>query len=106
AVHVPDWFRVSEVDLFGRSGERLPQAHLVVDAHACVPSLHAVHADHAAVRVLGITATDARRGGIGAQDQDDVPLLELQDLHDLRVDPDDPTTRVRGFRLRDAQEFL
>src|SRR5439155_22735295 len=39
-------------------------------------------------------------------DQDDVPFLELEDLHDLGVDPDDPSTCVRGFRLRDAQKFL
>ena len=106
AAHDSDRFRGSEGDLLGRAGERLPEAHLVVDAHAGVPSLHAIHADHAAVRVLGIPATDARRGGLGAQDQDDVPFLELQDLHDLGVDSDDPTTRVRGLCLRDAQKFL
>src|SRR5437588_2338002 len=52
AAHDPDRFRWSEGDLLGGTGERLPEAHLVVDAYAGVPSLHAVHADHAAVRVL------------------------------------------------------
>src|SRR5436853_346535 len=106
AAHNPNRFRRGEGDLLGGTSERLPEAHLVVDAHAGVPSLHAVHADHPAVRVLGIPATDARRRGLGAQDQDDVPFLELEDLHDLGVDPDDPSTCVRGFRLRDAQKFL
>jgi len=68
--------------------------------------LHAVHADHAAVRVLGIAALYARGGGLGAQDQDDVPFLELQDFHDLRVEADDAATRVRGFCLRDSEELL
>src|SRR6267143_5681195 len=106
SAHDPDRFRGGQGDLLGGAGERLLEAHLVVDADPGVPPLHAIHADHAAVRVLGIAASYDRRGRLAAQDQDHVAFLELQDLHDFGVEVDDPATRVRGLRLRDSEKFL
>src|SRR6059036_2468513 len=71
-----------------------------------IPTLHPVHPDHAAVRVLGISGANPGSGGLRALDEDDVPFLQLEDLHDLGVDAHDPAARVRGFRLGDPEEFL
>jgi len=66
--HDPDRLRRREGHLLGRSRQGLLQADLVVDPHPGVAALHPVHADHAAVRILGISATDAGGGGLRAQD--------------------------------------
>src|SRR5207245_2808906 len=35
-----------------------------------------------------------------------VPFSQMEELHDLRVDPDNPTTYVLGLRLQDPQELV
>ncbi len=104
--HDADRFRRREAQLVRGPGERLPKADLVVQAHARVATLHAVHADHPAVRVLRVAAAHARGGRLRSLDEYDVPFLEFQDPHDFRVDPDDPATGVRGLRLGDPKELL
>ena len=104
--HDPDRLRRREGHLLGRSRQGLLQADLVVDPHPGVAALHPVHADHPAVRVLGISAAHAGGGGLRAQDQDDVAFLQIEDLHDLGIQVDDPAARVGGLRFRDPEELL
>ena len=106
AAHDPNRLGRGERHLLRGPGERLAQADLVVDAHARVPALHPVHPDDPAVRVLGVSAADPRGGRLRALDEDDVPFLQVEDLHDLGVDAHDPAARVGGLRLGDPEEFL
>ena len=106
AAHDPDRFGRRERDLLRGAGQRLAQAHLVVDPDARVPALHPVHPNHAAVRVFRIAAADPGRGRLRPFDEDDVPFLQFEDLHDLGVEPHDSTTRIRGLRLGDSKELL
>src|SRR5207245_446049 len=78
-----------ERDLLRGAGQRLAEAHLVVDPDARVPALYPVHPDHAAVRVFRITAADPGRGRLRPFNEDDVPFLQFEDLHDLGVEPHD-----------------
>src|SRR5881397_1879311 len=95
-----------ERHFLGRAGERLAQTDFVVDPDAGVAALHPVHSDHAAIRVLGIPVAYSGGGRLRAFDEDDVAFLQLEDLHDLGVDPHDPAARIGGLRLGDPEEFL
>jgi len=106
APHDPDRLRGGEAHLFRGLCERPAEADLVVDPHSRVPPLDAVHADDPAVRVFRIPTSDASGGRLRALDEDDVPLSKAEDLHHLRIDPDEASAGIRRLRLRDPQELL
>src|SRR5206468_3916991 len=108
AAHDPNRLGRGERHLLRGPGERLAQADLVVDAHARVPALHPVHPDDSSIRVLGISAADPGGGGLRALDEDDVPFLQVEDLHDPGVGSSfrTRTSRTPSFGVAAARSAL
>src|SRR5207245_6250533 len=71
-----------------------------------VASLQPIHPADPAIRVFGIPAANPGGGRLRAFDEDDVAFLQLEDLHDLGVDANDPAPRIGGLRLGDPEELL